>query len=667
MKTVWLGVLGALATAASAAPMDFAAREKIAESADRNYVFVNAHRGAGDPAKRIPENSLAAIRHAIELGCDIVEVDPKTTRDGRVILSHDNNRLDREMAFPCPVDGQSQVADIPYEGAAGELCFKNARLRVSRSSPDVTDERPCTWEELLDACKGKCYIQVDCTHWNCMPDWKKVWNPVVERGMERQLCFKVGPRDGSGIMPPGKAPPEGMRGYFWSSIKWKAAEAVPEAAFRERLAQDLPRNRLQTQTIGRFGHDQSGEYGDRTSIDFDVRVGWDKFLDFGATVFMTDYAEELIRHLEKRGRRVAKPDDTRRRVLPPFVANRDYTGDVVKPTLSPETGDDFTVVRAEPGVKPGVYTVTVRLKDRKTTRWADGTDGEKQVAWRIRDRPSLYKPGADFLAFLAAHPKRAESSPFAQGGDVVLRFMEAREETFLHIYTNTAAKGTFAPKQPLNGRVFAVGGGGGAGSSGKQGAWTFFCADGGAGGAVVDRPDVKLAKPLAITVGAGGAGAAKGDGAAGGESRVESAGGKALVAKGGAGGKAARSAKENTYGRGGDGAAAKGVTNPFAKGALPSGGRGCASDILGETLEFGGGGAAATHSVNGLAVFELAGGAGGGGRSVSASYDDKKYFSEAGRDGLGGGGAGGHMKGTKASFKGEDGGTGLVIIAYTVR
>jgi len=668
MRSLSIVVFSFLASTSFAASLDFAAREKIATSGDRNYVFVNAHRGAADPAKRIPENSLSAIRHAIELGCDIIEVDPKTTKDGRVILSHDNNKLDRTMKFPRGLDGQTPVAGVAYDGQEGEVCFKNARLRVARNSSDVTDERPCTWEELLDACKGHCYIQVDCTHYNCMPDWKKVWEPVVERGMERQVCFKVGPRDGTGIMPPGESEPKGMRGYFWSSIKWKASEPVPEQKFRDRLAEDSSKNRLQAQTIGRYGHDQSGEYGDRTSIDYDVRVGWDKFLDFGATVFMTDYPEELIAHLEKRGRRVAKTDDTRKRILPPFVSNQDYTGEVVDSFKSGrETASPYTILSSESGAKPGVYSLTVRLKDPKTTRWADGTDGEKRVSWRLRDRPRLYKEGTDFLAYLAAHPKRIEKSPFAKGGDIVLKFMEAREETFVHIYTNTMATGSFEPTQTLNGRLFVLGGGGGAGASAKKGPWTFFCAGGGAGGEAIDKSGIKLEKPLTVSVGAGGAGAAKGDGATGGESKVTAANGKSVVAKGGAGGKAGIPSDKNTYGMGGDGAAGKGLLGLNAKGVHPCCGRGLTSDILGEKLEFGGGGAAATHGNNNHDTYVLTGGAGGGGSSMSSGYNPKFYSSEPGRNGLGGGGAGGHLKGTKASPQGENGGSGLVMIEYVVK
>jgi glycerophosphoryl diester phosphodiesterase len=44
------------------------------------------HRGAAGHA---PENTLAAIRSGISLGCDFVEFDVQSTRDGRLVLMHD--------------------------------------------------------------------------------------------------------------------------------------------------------------------------------------------------------------------------------------------------------------------------------------------------------------------------------------------------------------------------------------------------------------------------------------------------------------------------------------------------------------------------------------------------------------------------------------------------
>jgi len=48
---------------------------------------VVGHRGAGGCA---PENTLPAIRHAVEVGADAVEIDLHATRDGRLVLLHDD-------------------------------------------------------------------------------------------------------------------------------------------------------------------------------------------------------------------------------------------------------------------------------------------------------------------------------------------------------------------------------------------------------------------------------------------------------------------------------------------------------------------------------------------------------------------------------------------------
>jgi glycerophosphoryl diester phosphodiesterase len=47
-----------------------------------------AHRGASAQA---PENTLAAVRRAVELGADAVEVDVRLTRDGRLAVLHDDD------------------------------------------------------------------------------------------------------------------------------------------------------------------------------------------------------------------------------------------------------------------------------------------------------------------------------------------------------------------------------------------------------------------------------------------------------------------------------------------------------------------------------------------------------------------------------------------------
>ncbi len=70
---------------------------------------VIGHRGAAGLA---PENTLAGLRKAAELGCGMVEVDVKLTRDGVPILMHDD-RLDRTT------DGTGAVRNLDWPAIAG--------------------------------------------------------------------------------------------------------------------------------------------------------------------------------------------------------------------------------------------------------------------------------------------------------------------------------------------------------------------------------------------------------------------------------------------------------------------------------------------------------------------------------------------------------------------
>lgn len=63
------------------------------------------HRGGGAAA---PENTLPAIRHAVEVGADAVEIDVRATRDGRIVLLHDPT-VDRTT------DGSGEVAAMDLE------------------------------------------------------------------------------------------------------------------------------------------------------------------------------------------------------------------------------------------------------------------------------------------------------------------------------------------------------------------------------------------------------------------------------------------------------------------------------------------------------------------------------------------------------------------------
>lgn len=58
----------------------------ILERIKRKPFSVVAHRGG---IEKYPENTIAAIQHALELGVDVVEVDVRPTKEGELILLHD--------------------------------------------------------------------------------------------------------------------------------------------------------------------------------------------------------------------------------------------------------------------------------------------------------------------------------------------------------------------------------------------------------------------------------------------------------------------------------------------------------------------------------------------------------------------------------------------------
>lgn len=51
-------------------------------------IWAIAHRGG---SYEQPENTLEAFRNAVKLGCDMLEMDVQCTRDGHILVSHDNH------------------------------------------------------------------------------------------------------------------------------------------------------------------------------------------------------------------------------------------------------------------------------------------------------------------------------------------------------------------------------------------------------------------------------------------------------------------------------------------------------------------------------------------------------------------------------------------------
>ncbi|HEY0865098.1 MAG TPA: glycerophosphodiester phosphodiesterase family protein [Lacunisphaera sp.] len=133
---------GAAADTAPAVDRGAAIASAMADGRATN-VLVVAHRSDW---RSHPENSLRAMRSAIAMGVDVIEVDVRRTKDGRFVIIHDTT-LDRSTT------GEGRVSDFTL----AEL--RQLRLRDGLGSP--TEETIPTLEEALDAARGRVVINLD--------------------------------------------------------------------------------------------------------------------------------------------------------------------------------------------------------------------------------------------------------------------------------------------------------------------------------------------------------------------------------------------------------------------------------------------------------------------------------------------------------------------------
>jgi glycerophosphoryl diester phosphodiesterase len=156
-----------------AEPLDSVLRDTGLAPPRHGGVYVVAHRGAHEG---IPENTLAAYRKAIELGCDFVEVDVRVTRDGRLVSVH------------------NATVDAYTDGATGKVQhFTLAELQAldigSRVGPEWKDERIPSMDDVFALCAGRIGIYLDVKDPRSFPELLAL---VRKHGMDRSALWYTG-------------------------------------------------------------------------------------------------------------------------------------------------------------------------------------------------------------------------------------------------------------------------------------------------------------------------------------------------------------------------------------------------------------------------------------------------------------------------------------------
>lgn len=132
-------------------------------------VLVAAHRA---PHANQPENSFAAIREAMRLGVDIVELDVRQTKDGVLVLMHDKT-ITRTTGKP---------------GSTGDYTYAQLQEFPLLHNGQPTAERIPTFEDALRLAKGRIIVDVDFKE-DSEEAARKAYALIQATGTTRQVLF----------------------------------------------------------------------------------------------------------------------------------------------------------------------------------------------------------------------------------------------------------------------------------------------------------------------------------------------------------------------------------------------------------------------------------------------------------------------------------------------
>ncbi len=231
-------------------------------------LYIVAHRGAH---QGIPENTLAAYQRAIDLGCDFVEVDLRTTLDGEIVSIH-NSTVDAYC-----IDGTT--------GEVSEFTLKELQaLDIgSRIGAEWKDEQIPSLREILSICQNKIGLYIDLKRAEIEP----VVALLREFDMADHALWYASFEELDRL---GEICPECI----------PMPDPGPEEELEKCLAELNPKVLAPVYRSYSKGFiDRIHEVDAIVIIDDRGKESWDSILELGFDGIQTDFPEELMKHLKE--------------------------------------------------------------------------------------------------------------------------------------------------------------------------------------------------------------------------------------------------------------------------------------------------------------------------------------------------------------------------------
>jgi glycerophosphoryl diester phosphodiesterase len=261
--------------ASSSVSLSFSALQSTRLPETKHKLVVIAHRGSH---LNVPENTLAAYANAIKEGADYVEIDLRTTKDGHLVVMHDESLTEMTGV-------KEKIKDLNYSD------IKDLKIKPAVKG-DTTTYRIPDFTDVLNLCKGKINIYLDFKD----ADVEKTYRLLTESGMQNNVVVYLNKEEQYGqwktiapIVPLMTSLPENMNIAQLNNLLDTRPLDVVDNAFNNDLV-----NLMHKRNIAVWLDVQSEDEGPAT---------WEQALRLGADGLQTDHPEKLVKYLEDQGKR----------------------------------------------------------------------------------------------------------------------------------------------------------------------------------------------------------------------------------------------------------------------------------------------------------------------------------------------------------------------------
>lgn len=260
-------------------------------------VTVIAHRGDW---RNAPENSLQAFKNCIAIGVDMIEIDLKKTKDGHLVLMHDET-----------IDRTTNGKGRPSDYTLAEL----RQFRLKNGLGRVTPHPIPTLEEVLQLTSGKILINIDKGY----DYFQEVYALLQATGTTDQVVIKsshpyekVKAENGDVLdkviympivnleQPDAAQRIQAFEGIHPVAIECVFQEVTPDVL---SLMKQIQQNGTKIWLNSLWPSLNAGHDDDRAVEEEDPDSSWGWLLEQGATLIQTDRPAELIHYLDQKGRR----------------------------------------------------------------------------------------------------------------------------------------------------------------------------------------------------------------------------------------------------------------------------------------------------------------------------------------------------------------------------